>query len=137
MPVTRQCRVFFMGLQGGKNATTWAAGWNSGQTKVIRVPEVLADEIMNYARALDSGKSLLQGNEQEIILNAIAQYIQLRAAQRHANQFTQGKEFSTEARTWDELKKFTKLVKESPQSLGITPLLKKENPHEEKPAATT
>ena len=30
--------------------------WKSGKTKAIRVPEVLADEILNYAKKLDSGK---------------------------------------------------------------------------------
>lgn len=134
MPVTRQYRaISFMVLQGGRNASTWAAGWNSGATKVIRVPEVLADEIMNYARALDNGESLLQGNEREIILNAIARFIELRAAQRHANQFTQGKEFSTQARTWDELKKFTKMVNETPQKLGLSASREEEKPNEEQP----
>lgn len=122
-----------MNLKGGRNQTTWAAGWNSGATKVIRVPEVLAGEILNYARRLDGGESLLQGNEQEIILNAIAAYIEIRSSARHSNQFTQGKEFTTEARTWDELKKFTKLVKENPQILGLQSLSKEEKPDNQAP----
>lgn len=30
--------------------------WKHGKTKVIRVPEVLADQIIEYARELDEGK---------------------------------------------------------------------------------
>ncbi len=32
--------------------------WNHGKTKVIRVPEVLADKIVEYAKKLDEGKRL-------------------------------------------------------------------------------
>ena len=31
------------------------AKWRNGKTKVIRVPEVLADQILNYAKKLDEG----------------------------------------------------------------------------------
>ena len=30
--------------------------WRQGKTKVIRVPEILADQIIEYARELDEGK---------------------------------------------------------------------------------
>jgi hypothetical protein len=35
--------------EGAGNQTTW----KSGKTKVIRVPETLADQVLNYARKLD------------------------------------------------------------------------------------
>ena len=31
--------------------------WKSGKTKAIRVPEALAEEILDYAKKLDEGKS--------------------------------------------------------------------------------
>lgn len=37
--------------------TPFAGKWQSGQTQVIRVPVALADQIMTYARSLDSGHS--------------------------------------------------------------------------------
>ncbi|MBD2360055.1 hypothetical protein H6G36_02375 [Anabaena minutissima FACHB-250] len=107
--------------KGGKTSTTWARGssWQHGETKVIRVPVALEAEVMAYARALDSGKAVLHGNDAEVILTAIAAYIELRKASRHNNQHNQAKELDISARTWDELRKFAKLVEESPQVLGL------------------
>lgn len=103
--------------KGGRTSTTWDKTWNLGKTKVIRVPEVLEAEVIAYARARDKGESLLQGNIQDEILNAIANYIIYRAGSRHANQH--GKTVDVSARTWDELRKFAKLVEEQPQLLGL------------------
>lgn len=105
-----------------RNSTTWEAGsiWRTGKTKVIRVPEAIADEVMAYARALDRGNAVLHGNsadEQGIILNAIAEYIVLRGSGRHANQH--GKTVDVSARTWDELRKFAATVEQQPEKLGI------------------
>lgn len=33
----------------------FSGSWNSGETKVIRVPIALADRVLAYARALDAG----------------------------------------------------------------------------------
>jgi hypothetical protein len=41
----------------GRTKTTLASSWNNQPTKIIRVPAVLADEIMGYARDLDSGNN--------------------------------------------------------------------------------
>jgi len=37
-----------------RSVTTYSAKWNLGETKVIRVPAVIADQILDYARAIDS-----------------------------------------------------------------------------------
>lgn len=50
---------------------------------------------------------------------AIALYIEMRKVSRHNNQHNQGKELDTSTRTWDELRKFQKLVEEQPQLLGL------------------
>jgi len=106
--------------KGGRTATTWEQSWRHGKTKVLRVPEELADQVLVYARDLDRGESLLQGNnEADVILNAIAKYIELRKTSRHNNQHTQGRELDTKVRAWDELRKFAKLVEEQPQVLGL------------------
>lgn len=41
----------------------YQAKWNSGTTRTIRVPVVLADQVLEYAHKLDSGESLTQVNE--------------------------------------------------------------------------
>jgi hypothetical protein len=45
--------------KGGRRSTTWNPAWNLGKTKVIRVPEVIADELMEIARHLDNGQICL------------------------------------------------------------------------------
>ncbi|MBE9054176.1 hypothetical protein IQ243_28050 [Nostocales cyanobacterium LEGE 11386] len=105
-------------MRGGRTATTWTGGsWNHGETKTIRVPAALADEIMVYAKALDSCKAVSHGNSRDIILQAIAAYIEFKKASRHPNQY--GKELDTNTRAWDELRKFQKLVQERPEILGL------------------
>ncbi|BAZ50500.1 hypothetical protein NIES4103_31160 [Nostoc sp. NIES-4103] len=110
--------------KGGATSTTWPSGssWSSGDTKVIRVPVAIADEVLAWARLRDSGKAVLHGNTddgQEIIVKAIAAYIELRRCSRHANQHTRDKEFDISARTWDELRRFKAMVQREPQKLGL------------------
>lgn len=103
-----------------RNSTTWTSSWQSGKTKIIRIPEALEHEIMAYARARDVGKCLLQGNCRDEILIAIKKYTELRSADRHPNQHSQGKDLDTNARTWDELRRFVKMVETAPEKLGLT-----------------
>ena len=46
-----------MGRRGGRTRTTMpkVSSWNSGKTKMIRVPIKLASEIITFARYLDNG----------------------------------------------------------------------------------
>src|SRR4028118_592742 len=44
--------------KGGRRSTTWKPSWKSGKTIVIRVPEVLAEELLQIARRLDEGEAL-------------------------------------------------------------------------------
>jgi DNA adenine methylase len=37
-----------------RSSTTYAAKWRSGKTKVIRVPEILADDVLRAAREMDA-----------------------------------------------------------------------------------
>lgn len=39
-------------------ATRFKSFWNNQPTKLIRVPEILADQIINYARQLDNQNNL-------------------------------------------------------------------------------
>ena len=41
---------------GQREGSGSKSGWKHGKTKVIRVPEALADQIVEYARKLDEGK---------------------------------------------------------------------------------
>jgi acyl-CoA hydrolase len=80
---------------------------------------------MDYARELDQGIdrrmnisiAVTQGNRQKIVLEAIAAYIAFRREKRHPNQHS--KELDTQARTWDELRKFEAIVKTTPQQLRL------------------
>jgi hypothetical protein len=53
------------------------SSWNSGVTKTIRVPIVLADQILEYARALDSGDvvSSTPQNSNDTLRDAIDQIL--------------------------------------------------------------
>ena len=42
--------------RGGRRSTTWDSPWQSGKTKLVRVPEALAQEILGYALQLDKGE---------------------------------------------------------------------------------
>ena len=66
-----------MATKGGRRKTTWNSGsqWKSGATKTIRIPIALSTEIMEYARRLDEGVGVSQGNK---ILDAIDSYISWR-----------------------------------------------------------
>jgi len=115
--------------KGGRTSTTWEGGstWRSGKTKLIRVPEAIADEVLACARLIDDGKAVLHGNRADIVLSAIAQYTEMRQGNRHPNQYSKGKELDTRSRTWDELRRFRRIVQEEPEKLG----LKNEQPDRE------
>lgn len=44
----------------------YQAKWNSGTTRTIRVPVVLADQVLEYAHKLDSGEALTQVNQKSV-----------------------------------------------------------------------
>ncbi len=106
--------------KGGRTATTWEGGWNSGKTTSIRVPIVLKNEILDYARAVDS-KLIndvvpLQGDFlQQFTLKTIDRYIEYKRQNYHPNQ--NSRVLDTSTRAWDELRKFQKLIQESPELL--------------------
>lgn len=45
--------------KGGRRSTTWTPGWKSGKTTVIRIPEVLVEELLRVARVLDDGGTVM------------------------------------------------------------------------------
>lgn len=114
----RSIRAFCISKGGWTSGTrTSGSTWRSGKTQTIRVPIALADEIMNYARALDSGIGLSQVNRADVILEAIECYIKFRGKNFRPNQHSNKPDLTS--RTWDELRKFQKLVKDNPQVLGM------------------
>jgi hypothetical protein len=111
--------------KGGRKSTTWKAGWNSGETTTIRVPITLKNQILDYARAVDSklifdesrNIPMLKGDFlQEFTLGLIDRYIEFKRHNYHPNQ--NSRKLDTSTRAWDELRKFQKLVQESPDLLG-------------------
>jgi hypothetical protein len=56
--------------KGRKESTTWKPAWNLGKTKVIRIPELFANELMEIAHHLDNGgQYLLQDKNQDVTGN--------------------------------------------------------------------
>ncbi|ALF52956.1 hypothetical protein ACX27_14790 [Nostoc piscinale CENA21] len=111
-----------MSEHGGRRTTTWeiSSSWKHGKTKTVRIPIALEAQIMDYARRLDAGDSLLHGNsadEREVILSAIARYIGYKNTHYHANQHSKTLDIST--RAWDELRRFRGMVAQEPEKLGI------------------
>ncbi|MBC1235662.1 hypothetical protein [Nostoc sp. 2RC] len=105
--------------KGGRTSTTWGTGstWRSTEFKTIRVPVALADEIIEYAKALDAGIAVSHGNTADLVLALLDRYIEYKRLNYHPNQ--NSKQLDTSTRAWDELRKFQKLVRENPQALGI------------------
>lgn len=103
-------------LKPGLNQTSWQPAWNNGKTKTIRVPIVLENQILNYARAVDS--NLINDNIPELtgdFLQLLDRYIAWRTQNyRSTQKFTKP---DITARTWDELRKLRKLLQESPELL--------------------
>ena len=106
-------------MKGGNTRGTWKSGstWQSGPTQTIRVPIALVAQIMEYARALDSGIEVSHVNTVEVILKAIDSYSEFRQQHHQPNQHSQKPKISS--RTWDELRRFQKLVQDNPQVLGL------------------
>ena len=85
----------------GKNNTSWQPAWNNGKTRTIRVPVVLAEQILEYAYAVDSGLVV----DQQMILRLIDSFVESRIAEFHPNQYSRHSG-STTTRRWDELRRF-------------------------------
>jgi hypothetical protein len=116
-------------LKTGRNSTTWTPKWKHGETKTIRVPVALADEILDYAKSLDKVGQSVEKQDllkiyQEVILKAIDTYIDYKGKNYHPNQ--NSKELNINTRSWDELRKFALLMENDPKSL-LTPSINSEH----------
>jgi hypothetical protein len=103
-----------------KNSTTWGASWNSGATKVVRVPVALENQIMAYARAVDNNEYAdisQRAGDIFLVLEVIEKYIEYKRTRYHSNQHS--RELDINTRAWDELRKFQKLLQENPEALGL------------------
>ncbi|OYE03024.1 hypothetical protein [Nostoc sp. 'Peltigera membranacea cyanobiont' 232] len=105
----------------GRNRTTWESRstWNGGKTTLIRVPIVLKDDVLAYARAVDSKLIFDESRNIPLLpgdfLQVIDRYIHWRCENyRSTQKFTKP---DITARAWDELRKLQKLIKESPELL--------------------
>ncbi|MHC5822105.1 MAG: hypothetical protein ACYT04_41145 [Nostoc sp.] len=95
--------------KGGRRGTTWNSQWNHGNTKHIRVPAALVSQIIEFARALDSGVVHLDSEQlHKTVLLWIDQFVEQRIAEFHPNQHT--RIASTNSRRWDELRRFRNVV---------------------------
>ena len=109
----------------GRTSTTWESlsTWRSGKTTLIRVPIALKDDILAYARAVDSKLIDDQshtipsplGDFLQFTLKAIERYIEYKRQNYHPNQ--NSRILDTTTRPWDELRKFQKLLRQSPEVL--------------------
>ncbi|OYD99859.1 hypothetical protein [Nostoc sp. 'Peltigera membranacea cyanobiont' 232] len=104
-------------LRPGKNSSSFPPAWNHGKTKTIRVPVVLENQILDYARAVDS--KLINDDIPGLtgdFLQVIDRYIAWRTQNYRSTQKFSKPDIT--ARTWDELRKLQKLLKESPELLS-------------------
>jgi hypothetical protein len=93
----------------GINNTTWTPAWNHGKTQVIRVPMELADQVLKYAKWLDTHEKPSDAKTGDfVVLQAIDKYIKWRRCHHHPNQHS--RKLNTSTRTWDELRKFRTMV---------------------------
>ncbi|MBW4480488.1 MAG: hypothetical protein KME54_27540 [Tolypothrix brevis GSE-NOS-MK-07-07A] len=93
----------------GINNTSWTPSWHHGITKTIRVPIALADQILEYAKWLDSHEKSPDAKTGDfVVLQTIDKYIKWRRCHRHSNQHF--KKMDTSTRAWDELRKFRAMV---------------------------
>ena len=94
-----------MAGKGGRRGTTWNSQWNHGNTKHIRVPAALEEQIIEFARALDSGLVHLDSKQlDKTVLLLIDQFVEQRVGEFHPNQHS--RTASTNSRRWDELRRF-------------------------------
>ncbi|WP_334876658.1 hypothetical protein [Nostoc sp.] len=91
-------------LKPGKNRTSWQPAWNYGKTQSIRVPVALAEQILEYAYAADSGLVM----DQILILRVIDSFVESRIREFHPNQYSHTG--STTSRRWDELRRFRSAI---------------------------
>lgn len=108
----------------GRTGTTWKLGstWSSGKTTSIRVPIALKNQILDYARAVDSKLindvvPLPVGDFLQFTMRLIESYIEFKRHNYHPNQ--NARVLDTSTRAWDELRKFQKLIQESPELLKV------------------
>jgi len=102
--------------------------WKLGQTKTIRVPVALADQLLEIAHRLDEGTDLSQDIEKiktehdrldrevEMLLKAADKFIELKRSDWGSNPAQKG-EFSTASRAWDMFRQFKQLAEQSPEKL--------------------
>ena len=66
-----------MKKRGGRRSTTWKSSWKTGKTKVIRIPEILADRLYKIARHLDDGGKCVLQDKNCLVTDNIAIAINL------------------------------------------------------------
>lgn len=54
-----------------ENLKPWHSPWRNGQTKVIRVPMALENQILDYARQLDAGEVVQDKSSVEHLVNTV------------------------------------------------------------------
>lgn len=107
-----------LNLKPGTNDTTWQPAWNNGKTRTIRVPVTLADDILDFARALDQQN--FNSVYRQVILHAMVQYIGYKRSIYHPNQYS--REVNTNTRAWDEFRKFmASIATEEQMLLSVNP----------------
>jgi hypothetical protein len=59
-----------------QNLKPYQGTWNHGNTRTIRVPVVLADQVLSFARSIDQGESQIE-NSSKIDSNHLCQVVEL------------------------------------------------------------
>lgn len=95
-----------MAGKGGIRSTSFKPTWNTGKTKLVRLPELSADEHVNNARTDDNG-----GNYKvDIILEAINKFIESQRGRAGGNQHKPAGELNLGSVHWRKLNEFRKWI---------------------------
>ncbi|MBD2773179.1 hypothetical protein [Iningainema tapete] len=106
-------------LKLGRNSTSWEPTWKHGKTKTIRVPITLADQILEYARAIDAKSPPDQENLaigrcevfQWHILQILDEFIEVKRKQSPSHRHDPNMPFLRDVPTWRKFNEFYHWVK--------------------------
>lgn len=108
-------------MRGGRRSTSYTPTWRHGKTRTIRVPIVLADQILALAKDLDNDVTQIKSEDSSIldksalIIATVDQYINSKLTQSRGNQYKRKGEVVDieKSRDWKHLLRFKKLIEES------------------------
>ena len=98
-----------MAGKGGKRSTSFQPKWKLGETKAIRVPAVLAEQLVDIAKEAD--KKELVDIRQIVMLKAMNEFVESLEGKSGGNQHKKKGEVKTSGERWYFFNKFKEWVR--------------------------